>query len=87
MKEYLLLFSEASFEASTWGSSWRATWTTESWLTSSLDLSFFDVSLSSVDSCNLDIVNQMLSGVLILEGNETEASRLAGIDVLQDAGV
>lgn len=46
------------------------------------DLCFFNVSFPSINSCNHYVVNEILSDVLIFEGDETKTTRLTCINIL-----
>lgn len=43
-----------------------------------------DIDLSAVDCCNLHVDDEVLGYSLVLESNESKASGLPGVDVLQD---
>lgn len=50
-------------------------------------LCLFDVSLASINSHDHYVVNEVLSDIFILKGDESKPSRLTGVNILQNASI
>ena len=66
--------------------SWHSRWATEI-RPALLYLSLLDISLPTIDGNDHDCIDEILSDILVLEGDKSKAARLPSVNIFQNASI